>query len=357
MRIYEAHIYSLMESGGVGYQQYDYSFRQYAAEAAKANIFFDWTANSAALAHRYNTGLSMNCKQCGSKEHSSSQCKAHIFQPSTRSSAGLPSDGARADARAANPAMTSTRRRGASGASAATHTYASTASRRDIPRPCAEAKNRNRQLCDGQGRPMFSPPVKQLQSLGRRPPHPFFLAFPTPHHQSRHANRSPHTYSCAGRAFHHTRMHPPTTVDLEARPGPHGHSVPTPGVTTVPVTPTPAIPLTSPLRPEALKDMLASHPNRLFAQYVVDGATHGFHIDASLSIGDQSIIYEYGNTSSVNDSIDPADHSLTYMSFLDLAAVASSHGTRMLCSQGGCCQRVQKSGHAPIGAPLRVLSH
>jgi len=164
-----------------------------------------------------------------------------------------------------------------------------------------------------------------------------------------------------------------------------------PAATAVTVTPTPAIPLTSPLRPEALKGMLALHPNRLFAQYVVDGATHGFHIDAKLSIGDESIIYDnlpsaaarpqvirewlskelqakrihgpfpevpfgcmanpigtvpkskrefpitkfrtinhfsyaYGNTPSVNDSIDPADHSLTYMSFLDLAAAARRMG-------------------------------
>jgi len=94
MRIYEAHIYSLMESGGVGYQQYDYSFRQYAAEAAKANIPFDWTANSATIAQRYNTGLSMNCKQCGSNEHPSSQCKAHVVQPSTYSNAVPLRDGA-----------------------------------------------------------------------------------------------------------------------------------------------------------------------------------------------------------------------------------------------------------------------
>ena len=79
IRVYETSILGMLASGVKACQQYDHDFRLATAEAYKANVAFDWTTPSHALMTKYRTLPSLDCRQCGSREHASTDCRAHII--------------------------------------------------------------------------------------------------------------------------------------------------------------------------------------------------------------------------------------------------------------------------------------
>jgi len=79
IRACETSILGMFASGAKACQQYDHHYRLAAAEAYKANVAFDWTTPSHALMAKYRTLPTLDCRQCGLREHASKDCRAHII--------------------------------------------------------------------------------------------------------------------------------------------------------------------------------------------------------------------------------------------------------------------------------------
>lgn len=251
---YEMYILQLGLLPGNGAQRYDRKVRKEAANAAAIGVPFAWGTPSTSLLAQLGLNRQSPCLQCGSETHQSKDCVAQ--RSSVRKDSG-------------SQAQVCIRfNRGT-----CTHTAAT----------C-----RFRHVCASCGSPGHPSTSCKAAAKRVKPQKPFRPSLPSIQHavESVADAGTPEAGDRAvGPEYTIATTRPPPWV---SRPGwdPQGlwYQPPEPrdsgkGVWTHPVA------LTTSLNADIIERLLSDHPNRALAEFVVDGARHGFRLNSTLDVG------------------------------------------------------------------------